>query len=248
MVELTPPQTLVINGVRNVTRLLAVGWLAALAVLVAKLLSHGRLIEIAGMDFPVRHAWILFAIVTLVHVAASAFLMRHIKDFCRMEPSAEARNRIFEEIKSDRNLFVHGLIPRTKLWRPGGSWYRMDPRDPSAWAAYLGQIVLFAAVLPWSLSEGNRLRWETAPLLWAELGAAFLVAGGNWYAGSAWIISLSRLAEGSDPVLLHLMNFNNEMRFPATGKLLFWLFMIVGIVIMSPILLLRLFTKKLPTS
>jgi hypothetical protein len=252
MAELTPRQTLIVNGVQNITRLLTIGWLGAVAILITKLLDHGQSISEGNIDIPIRYAWTLLVALTAGHVAMSSFLVRNLAGFRRSMPSPEARDQVFEVIRSDRNLLVHGLIPRTTLWRPGGHWYRMDPRDPSAWAAYLGQIILFAAVLPWSLSASGHLSWAPAPLSWLGVIIAFVITSANWYAGSAWVISLSRLASdriytmegwGQDPVFTFLTN-NDEVKFSLLGTILFSIIRIFWFAIAIPIVIFNILTGR----
>jgi hypothetical protein len=237
MTELSSDERLVVNSVRNVTRLLALGWLAAVAVLVARVLSGTKSLSAAGIIIPIRYSWIIFTIFTLVHVAESSFTVRHIESFKRTGYSKEAGNSIFETIRSDRNLLVHGLIPRVKPWRVGSHWYRMDPQDPSAWVAYLGQITLFLAVLPWSLSRSGQFVWEPSPLLWLGIALAFVIASLNWYSGSSWILALSSLAKDSDPVLEFLRGKDSQIRFSPVGTWIFRALRALGFIAILPILI-----------
>jgi hypothetical protein len=238
--ELNPYQTLVVNSVRNVTRLLALGWLSAAAVLVAKLLSHGESIKVGEIGFPIRDAWMLFAVLTAVHLAASKFLVNHIKEFRRHDCSADGRARIFDEIRADRNLLVHGLIPRVQPWRLGSRWIRMDMRDPSAWASYLGSIILLVTILPWNISEGGQWTWGTSALDWAQVGLAFVIVTVNWYAGSVWIISLSRLAEGRTKPSVSFFP-EKEVKFSPLGRAMFTAIEFVLLIfLIVPLLILAL--------
>jgi hypothetical protein len=197
MIELSPQQRQIVSATRNAAKLLLIGWFAAIAIVVAKLLSHSSTISVGGIDFPVRHAWVLVSVLTAAHLFVSYFLIQAIRNYLADDPDQEQRKAILDEIKAESNPFVHGLIPRVKASGPRGVWHRMQVSDPSAWVAYVASLVLVAALLPWSAAPGG-LRWETGPGLWVFTGLAMILVEVNWLAGSAWIVWLSRIHVDDD--------------------------------------------------
>ena len=247
MAELTARQVLIVNAIKNITRLLSVGFLGALTVLVAKLMTHGSKISISNIDIPIRFAWIVFGILTVSHIYASWFVVHQVSDFWR-RASTKERNEVFEEIRSDRNLLVHGLVPRVKPLRPGSNWYGMDPADPSAWAAYIAQALLFVTLLPWQFSSARGFYWTEGPLFWVQITVVFLICSANWYAGSAWIISISRLAsdEESDFILLTASGDRIKFGFISVAiiKIISTLLTIITVLPFAPLIILRSFLPR----
>jgi len=149
--ELTAEQRLILGGVKDTTRVLALGWLAALAIVAVKLLTRQETVTVAGVGLPVRYAWLVFAVFTALHVFKGGFLVSHLTPYVRRASGAE-KLALFGEIRAETNPLLHGLLPRGAR-RPGRRLTRMDPRDPSSWMAYAAQLTVLVAVLPWSLER-----------------------------------------------------------------------------------------------
>jgi len=192
--ELTAEQRLIFNGVKDTTRLLVLGWLLALGILAVKLLTRQETVSVAGIDLPVRYAWVAFGLFTAAHVFKGGFLFEHITAY-RAAPAAEKR-ALFAELRAETNPLLHGLLPRGRSRGPGQRLTKMDPRDPSSWMAYAGQLTVFVAVLPWSLSGGG-VTWPHGWSLWLQVIGAVALAEVNWLVGSRWLVALASLGEGT---------------------------------------------------
>lgn len=189
--ELSAAQRLIFNGAKDTTRVLVLGWLAAIAILAGKLLTRQETLTVGGLDLPVRYAWLLFGALTALHLFKGGFLVAHINEY-RRAPSAQ-KQALYEEIRAESNPFLYGLLPRGT--RRAGGLSLMDPRDPSAWMAYVGQITVVVAVLPWSLSSSGGLSWPTGWGLWAQVLGALVLAEVNWLVGSRWLVALASLGD-----------------------------------------------------
>ncbi|MEV0483172.1 hypothetical protein AB0I69_21520 [Streptomyces sp. NPDC050508] len=129
------------------------------------------------------------AALTVAHIFVSVFLVRHIEQYLDTLPSGTRAGWVFDEITSDGNGFVHGLVSRAVPRRPGGVVHRMSWADPSTWVACFFAVLAVLAVVPW--------QWEKSGPTWNGgmymLAVAIALAVANWWAGSWWLIALSRL-------------------------------------------------------
>jgi len=196
VVDLTAEQRLIVNGVKDTTRVLALGWMAALAILAVKLLTRQETVTVAGIGLPVRYAWVLFGVFTALHMFKGGFLASHLRPYLRSAPADEKR-ALFDEIRADTNPLLHGLLPRGRRRGPGRRLTKMDPRDPSSWMAYAAQLTVFVAVLPWSLDAGG-MTWPSGWSLWLQVVGAMVLAELNWLAGSRWLVAVASLGAGSE--------------------------------------------------
>ncbi|WP_146778901.1 hypothetical protein [Actinomadura craniellae] len=181
---------------RDTTRILVLGWVAAIAVLAAKLLGGKDTIGYSGIELNVRHAWVLLAVISLMHVFKGLFIVRHLQEHSWGGTTAEEDEKLFKAIRAEGNPLVHGLRPRRLTARPVA---RMDPADPSYWAAYLFQIMTFVAVLPWAYERGH-VTWPDGTALWLPVLATLVFLGLNWQIGSRWLAAVGDLQPRSAQV------------------------------------------------
>ncbi|MFJ3867596.1 hypothetical protein [Streptomyces nigra] len=185
----SPAQRRLVAGARNAERILAIGGLLAVAVVLTRLLAGGQSLQVAAVSVPVDRMWLVFTALTAAHVFTARFLALQIEEYLTAMPSAERAGWVFDEITTGANAFVHGLVSRAIPRRRPLFGYRMSHRDPSAWVARGAGALLLLAVPPWW--------WGTSRLHWGGNGwlvaLAIVLTLINWWAGSKWLIGLSRL-------------------------------------------------------
>src|SRR5260370_14761492 len=73
-----------------------------------------------------------------------------------------------------------------------------------------------------------------APVCWTgcRSGLAFVIVTVNWHAGSVWIISLSRLAEGKDDPSVSFF-FDDEAEFSPLSRALLTVMQFVAIIFLA---------------
>ncbi|MFA1546086.1 hypothetical protein [Actinomadura chokoriensis] len=199
MEELSAEQRLVFNAVKDTSRIVVLGWMAAVAVLATKLLAAKDVITVAGIELNVRYAWVLLAVFSVIHLFKGIFIMRHISEYTRYGSFDRAAERtLYKAIRAESNPLIHGLRPRPLRPGPGA---RLDPADPSYWVAYLAQIGTFTAALPWTLKNGHPV-WPTGWTLWLTVLAVSAFLGINWIVGSHWLAAVAELSgeDGADLV------------------------------------------------
>lgn len=185
----SPTQRRIVSGARNAARILAFGGLLAVAVVLTRLLAGGQSLQVATVSVPVDRMWLVFTALTVAHVFTARFLAAHIEDYLDRMPSPKRAGWVFDEITTEGNVFVHGLISRAVSRRRLSFVHRMSRHDQSAWVARGAGVLLVLAVPPWW--------WGRSGLQWS--GNAWLVTLAlvltlvNWWAGSKWLIGLSRL-------------------------------------------------------
>jgi hypothetical protein len=164
MADLSPQQREIVNGARNAARLLVVGSVAALAVIVARLLGSAEEIEVGGIASPMRAAWVVFVALTIAHCFLSFFFVRSVRAYARTDPDPAARRAIFDEVKAETNpvrswpgpgelsvsLAIMGLGSILQV-RPSG--FHMRPRSRFCWRLARGR------------SEDVGSCWRTRPTL-----------------------------------------------------------------------------------
>ncbi|MEV1079325.1 hypothetical protein AB0I98_13895 [Streptomyces sp. NPDC050211] len=189
MTDPSPAQRRIVSGARNAARILALGGLLAVAVVLTRLLAGGQSLQVASVSVPVDRMWLVFTALTVAHAFTARFLAAHIKDYRNRMPSPERAGWVFDEITTEGNVFVHGMISRAVSRRRLSFVHRMSRHDPSAWVARGASILLVIAVPPWW--------WGRSGLQWNGNGGlvtlALVLPLVNWWAGSKWLISLSRL-------------------------------------------------------
>ncbi len=187
----SPAQRRIVAGARNAARILAFGGLLAVAVVLTRLLAGGQSVQVASVSVPVDRMWLVFTALTVAHVFTARFLAAYIEKYLDQMPSPMRAGWVFDEITTEGNVFVHGLISRAVSRRRLTFVHRMSRHDPSAWVARGAGILLVIAVPPWW--------WGRSGLQWSGDGwlvtLALVLPLVNWWAGSKWLISLSRLED-----------------------------------------------------
>ena len=183
------------NGVAFIGRILLLGFVLAVSVVGSRLFNHGGGVAVANLNInvPANYIWIFFAALTLAHYLYASSLSQSIVRFWDSEESTDRRRSLFEKITSDPNLFVFGLIPRSKPIKPGSRRYRMDGSDPSTWITILAMSVFVISMLPWYVTATGSLKWSTGWTLFIPLAAALMLGIANWLVGGIWLILLSQL-------------------------------------------------------
>ncbi|MFK4085902.1 hypothetical protein ACI2LF_17455 [Kribbella sp. NPDC020789] len=182
----------IITGAKVCSRLLAVGAGLCLAIIAGRLFAGSAEVSLGVVDLPLDFAWVGLVAVTVANVFTGAFLAQRITAYLPYLHLAKQAVQVFREVTSTGNPFVFGLRSRALPRRPGGRYYPMSLRDPSAWVAYGAAVVLLLAVLPWRLEAGRIIvsgGWSG----WGQVVLAIVLLAVNWWASSVWMVALSRL-------------------------------------------------------
>jgi len=178
----------ILTGAKVCSRLLAIGAALCLATIAGRLFAGGASLSLGTVDLPLNLAWVGLLALTVAHVFTGAFLAQRITAYLPYLHQPEQAVQVFREVTSSSNPFVFGMRSRALPRRPGGRHHPMSPRDPSAWVAYGAAVVLLLAVVPWRV-EAGRIVVDG----WGQVGLAVVLLAVNWWAGSVWMVSLSRL-------------------------------------------------------
>jgi hypothetical protein len=117
-------------------------------LIVAARVFGGEEVKAPGIEVPLKHAWVLILLATAVHFFLGFFFYQSIHGLWREGLGPDEGRRVFDEIKLESRLFLRGMLPRAKPFRPGSRHYRMSWGDPSTWVAHFALLVMIAAVLP----------------------------------------------------------------------------------------------------
>ncbi len=176
----------ILTGAKVCSRLLAIGAGFCLATIAGRLFAGS--LSLGGVDVPLNFAWVGLLAITVAHTFTGAFLAQRITAYLPYLHLPEQALQVFREVTSSGNPFVFGMRSRALPRRPGGRYHPMSLRDPSAWVAYGAAVVLLLAVAPWRLEAGRIVVGG-----WPEVVLAVVLLAVNWWAGSVWMVSLSRL-------------------------------------------------------
>jgi hypothetical protein len=182
---------LVLRWAKAVSRVLYIGTIAGLLVVVGRILNASpKIWEIDKL--PLKAAWVFFLGLTVAHGFSGTFLVRAIEE-ARHTYSKPDQFAIYDDIMAEGGLYMH-IVDRRVL-EPRRSIVRMGPRDPSAWVAHGGVILVIYASLPW---------WWQGTLRWPGLGSSIaigcitlLLVLVNWNIGSKWAIAISLLGSSN---------------------------------------------------
>lgn len=201
MTETVSNDTEIINGASIVCRILLIGSLLAAGIIWTRLFNRGGAIAVASgsVNVPANCAWILFLALTIGHRIYAGNLFRNVFTYWKShtnpnddEKPPDGGLKLFEQIRSQPNMFVFGLVPRRHV-RPGSARTVMDWSDPSTMVSYFAVVAFLIAILPWYITGYVHLRWATGLALWLPIGAALFIAWLNWNAGTIWTSALSYL-------------------------------------------------------
>ncbi|GAB3927166.1 hypothetical protein GCM10029976_022970 [Kribbella albertanoniae] len=177
----------ILTGAKVCSRLLAIGAVLCLAT-IAWPFAGSADVSLGGVTLPLDFAWVGLLALTVAHAFTGAFLAHRITAYLPYLHLPEQALQVFREVTSSGNPFVFGMRSRALPRRPGGRYHPMSLRDPSAWVAYGAAVVLLLAVLPWRVEAGRIVVGG-----WAQVVLAVVLLAVNWWAGSVWMVSLSRL-------------------------------------------------------
>ncbi|TDC23482.1 hypothetical protein [Kribbella albertanoniae] len=178
----------ILTGAKVCSRLLAIGAVLCLATIAGRLFAGSADVSLGGVTLPLDFAWVGLLALTVAHAFTGAFLAHRITAYLPYLHLPEQALQVFREVTSSGNPFVFGMRSRALPRRPGGRYHPMSLRDPSAWVAYGAAVVLLLAVLPWRVEAGRIVVGG-----WAQVVLAVVLLAVNWWAGSVWMVSLSRL-------------------------------------------------------
>ncbi|WP_405057802.1 hypothetical protein OG474_34420 [Kribbella sp. NBC_01505] len=178
----------ILTGAKVCSRLLAIGAGLCLATIAGRLFAGGSDVSLGGVAIPLSFAWVGLLALTVAHAFTGAFLAHRITAYLPYLHLPEQALQVFRDVTSSSNPFVFGMRSRALPRKPGGRYHPMSLRDPSAWVAYGGAVMLLLAVLPWHLEAGRIVLGG-----WGQAVLAVVLLAVNWWAGSVWMISLSRL-------------------------------------------------------
>ena len=176
----------ILTGAKVCSRLLAIGAAFCLATIAGRLFAGS--LSLGGVALPLNFAWVGLLAITVAHAFTGAFLAQRITAYLPYLHFPEQAVQVFREVTSSGNPFVFGMRSRALPRRPGGAYHPMSLRDPSAWVAYGAGVILLLAALPWHLESGRIVVGG-----WTQAVLAVVLLVVNWWAGSVWMVSLSRL-------------------------------------------------------
>ncbi len=178
----------ILTGAKVCSRLLAIGAVLCLATIAGRLFAGSADLSLGGVSLPLDFAWVGLLALTAAHAFTGAFLAHRITAYLPYLHLPLQALQVFSEVTSSGNPFVFGMRSRALPRRPGGRYHPMSLRDPSAWVAYGAAVVLLLAVLPWRVEAGGIVVGG-----FAHVVLAVVLLAVNWWAGSVWMVSLSRL-------------------------------------------------------
>ncbi|MET7284065.1 hypothetical protein ABZS29_37885 [Kribbella sp. NPDC005582] len=178
----------ILTGAKVCSRLLAIGAVLCLATIVGRLFAGSADVSVGGVTLPLDFAWVGLLALTAAHAFTGAFLAHRITAYLPYLHLPEQAVQVFREVTSSGNPFVFGMRSRALPRRRGGRYHPMSVRDPSAWVAYGAAVVLLLAATPWRLEAGRIVVGG-----WIQVVLAVVLLAVNWWAGSVWMVSLSRL-------------------------------------------------------
>ncbi|MFI5731421.1 hypothetical protein ACIA49_14960 [Kribbella sp. NPDC051587] len=182
----------IVTGAKACSRLLAIGAGLCLATIAGRLFAGSAELSLGAVHLPLGFAWVGLLAITVAHAFTGAFLAERITKYLPYLHLPGQALQVFRDVTSSGNPFVFGLRSRALPRRPGGRYHPMSLRDPSAWVAYGAAAILLLAVLPWHL-EAGRISWSGGVSGWGQVVLAVVLLAVNWWAGSVWMVSLSRL-------------------------------------------------------
>jgi hypothetical protein len=124
----------------------------------------------------------------------------------------DSTQKLFDEIRTQKGLFLRGLVPRTL--REGSRIARMSWSDPTTLLSYGLALLIIVAILPWRYDNG--VRWASPKMIIAYAAIALILVITNWFAGGLWIISVSRLTEDAGANLGSLYSSRKLLRLIRT--------------------------------
>jgi hypothetical protein len=156
-------------------------------VLLLKIVGRTKF-KMWDVELDLNQAWVVFTILTIAHLYTTVLLVRSLKDYWAVV-DVERRRRLYRTITSTGNLFVRGIVARTKYKRSYALFVRfeMDPMDPTSWLAVIGISLLVIAAVPFEW------RWSTL----GYIAGAMLLGQVNWGIGSNWVVALCDLSNRS---------------------------------------------------
>ncbi len=180
-----------LENIKWLDRVLTSGSSLAGIVVLLKLLGFAEF-QWVGIKFTpasawiIGYAWVLFCLFTIAHYYVASLAINSLHKLW-LNSSVEESERTFSQVTRTGNIFVRGLLPRTKHFRTAIGLYLYEMRidDPTAWVSYLSSVLLMLAMVPFDLS--NIGTFAIISVL-----AAYAVVM-NWLIGSNWIVALSEL-------------------------------------------------------
>jgi hypothetical protein len=239
----------VVGYAESISKTLIVGGAVAIAAIAARVLGQEQ-IKVGPISLPVGYTALVIGLGTLTHVFWSSHILGALREFARGEvlraqekrrlehpdsspfdydlEYSDSTQKLFDEIRTQKGLFLRGLIPRTV--REGSRIARMSWSDPTTWLSYGLAVLTIVAILPWRYDNG--LRWPSPKMIIAYAAIALILVITNWFAGGVWIISLSRLTEDASSNLHRLDSSRTLLRFLTTTATM--IVLIIGAVMLIP--------------
>lgn len=205
----------VVGYAETISKTLIVGGGVCVAAIAARALGSDE-IKVGALNLPVGYTTLVIGLGTLTHVFWSSHILTALLEFSRGEVKraqhtleySDSTQKLFDEIRTQKGLFLRGLVPRTL--REGSRIARMSWSDPTTWLSYGLALLTIVAILPWRYDDGV-VRWAPPKMLIAYAAIALILVITNWFAGGLWIISLSCVTEDASA---------NLYRFRDAAKLL----------------------------
>jgi hypothetical protein len=239
----------VVGYAETISKTLMVGGAVCVGAIAARALGSNE-IKVGPLNLPVGYTTLVVGLGTLTHVFWSSHILTALREFFRdevlrvqekyhsehpdispfdYEYDSDSAQELFDEIRTQKGLFLRGLVPRTL--REGSRIARMSWSDPTTWLSYGLALLTIVAILPWRYDNGV-VRWESPKMLIAYAAIALILVITNWFAGALWIISLSSLTEDASINIHSIGDSQTFLRIVTTSAIIIAL--IIGAVMLMP--------------
>ena len=174
----------VISNSKWIDNVLWSGTIAAFVIILTRVFGGNTVsIPAAGFNINLDYAWLVISLITIAHLYTTILFVKSARSLWRISEYHEYKS-VFSDIIAEGGIFFRDFKPR--LLTPGSNLAPMSWNDLSTWTSLFATILLFFAVIPFSMEE----LWHK----WWLPGIAAFLTYCNWTIGSKWAIALSELA------------------------------------------------------
>jgi hypothetical protein len=206
-----------ISAAAQVNSFIIMGGILALAVLGAKLFikKDAGTVEVAGIDIPLNHTWLIMALLTIAHIYCAFDLMVETAGILKcgeLQLSKTAWNALTRD--AEKLPFMSHMAERSPLCRGWACF--SDVRAISFVDRLMALHILlllgvFAATVRWFRTSSWLLRILTTLV-------ALLLLTMNWMAGSQWALLASDLARDGKGEAQEMYALRDEIVFEFGAK------------------------------
>jgi hypothetical protein len=193
---LPPDGKNVLGYAEKISKILQAGGLFAGSVVAARFLGYDK-ISVHDLKIPLNYVVVIIFIGTGFHVFWAQFIIAGLNKLADDEfkdPRHLWLAMLFDEIHTNKGLFLRGLVARSQPVRKGSRVALMAIDDPTTWLSYGLALLTILAIIPWWIDNGLRWAepWWVAP---AYATMAIILAVINWRVGALWIVMLSKMKD-----------------------------------------------------